>query len=245
MIDEQPHRDGILRLDSALHQAKSLYGSGLRRMETLRLRVQDLDFEMKQLTVRDGKGAKHRFTVLPAGLIPVLREHLASLRLTRHEDLAAGQGAVYLPGALDRKYPKAARDWGWQYVFPARDLSRDPRSGVTRRHHLDEATINKAIKAAVARVGIAKRARSHTFRDSFATALLQRGSDIRTIQELLGHRRANNNSDAKLDLRSPANKGDSMIVIGYTPWSCRGSRRENAVGAGRTQPQRRRIGAHS
>jgi integron integrase len=153
----------------------------------LRLRVQDLDFEMKQLTVRDGKGAKDRFTVLAEGIIPTLREHLANVRLTHQEDLAAGYGAVYLPGALDRKYPKAAREWGWQYVFPARDLSTDPHSGVVRRHHLDEATINKAIKAAVTRVGIAKRASSHTFRHSFATHALQRGADLRTIQELLGH----------------------------------------------------------
>jgi integron integrase len=166
---------------------KLLYGSGLRLLEGLRLRVQDLDFEMKQLTVRDGKGAKDRFTVLAEGIIPTLREHLANVRLTHQEDLAAGYGAVYMPGALDRKYPKAAREWGWQYVFPARDLSTDPRSGVVRRHHLDEATINKAIKTAVARVGIAKRASSHTFRHSFATHALQRGADIRTIQELLGH----------------------------------------------------------
>ena len=167
--------------------AKLLYGSGLRLMEGLRLRVQDLDFEMKQLTVRDGKGAKDRFTVLAEGVIPALREHLANVKLTHQEDLAAGNGAVYLPGALDRKYLKAAREWGWQYVFPARDLSTDPRSGVVRRHHLDEATINKAIKAAVARVGIAKRVSSHTLRHSFATHALQRGADIRTIQELLGH----------------------------------------------------------
>jgi integron integrase len=167
--------------------AKLLYGSGLRLMEGLRLRVQDLDFEMRQLTVRNGKGAKDRYTVLAEGVIPALREHLAGVRLTHQEDSAAGYGAVYLPGALDRKYPKAAREWGWQYVFPARDLSTDPRSGVTRRHHVDEATINKAIKAAVVRVGIAKRASSHTFRHSFATHALQRGADIRTIQELLGH----------------------------------------------------------
>lgn len=166
---------------------KLLYGSGLRLMEGLRLRVKDLDFEMRQLTVRDGKGAKDRFTVLAEGLIPGLREHLAGVRLTHEEDLRAAGGAVYLPGALDRKYPNAAREWGWQYVFPARGLSKDPRSGVIGRHHLDEATINKAIKAAVARVGIAKQASSHTFRHSFATHALQRGADIRTIQELLGH----------------------------------------------------------
>jgi len=166
---------------------KLLYGSGLRLMEALRLRVQDVDFQMKQLTVRDGKGAKDRYAILSEAVMGALREHLEQVRLIHREDLAKGYGAVYLPGALDRKYPKAAREWGWQYVFPARDLSKDPRSGQVRRHHLDEATINKAIKAAVSRVGIAKRVSSHTFRHSFATHLLQRGQDIRTIQELLGH----------------------------------------------------------
>jgi integron integrase len=166
---------------------KLLYGSGLRLMEALRLRVKDVDFAMKQITVRDGKGAKDRYTVLAEGVIPALQEHLARVRLTHAEDLKAGCGAVYLPGALEKKYPKAAREWGWQYVFPARGLSTDPRSGAVRRHHLDEATINKAIKAAAIRLGIAKRVSSHTFRHSFATHALQRGADIRTIQELLGH----------------------------------------------------------
>ena len=166
---------------------KLIYGSGLRLLEVLRLRVHDLDFEMKQLTVRDGKGAKDRYTVLPESVIPTLREHLERVRLTHQEDLRGGHGAVYLPGALDRKYAGAAREWGWQYVFPARDLSRDPRTGIVRRHHIDEGGVQHAIKAAVVRVGIAKQVSSHTFRHSFATALLQRGSDIRTIQELLGH----------------------------------------------------------
>jgi len=125
--------------------AKILYGSGLRLLEALRLRVQDVDFEMKQLTVRDGKGAKDRFTVLAEGVIRPLREHMEQVRLIHGEDLAVGGGAVYLPGALERKYPHAAREWGWQYVFPARDLSTDPRSGHVRRHHVDEGTINKAI----------------------------------------------------------------------------------------------------
>jgi integron integrase len=166
---------------------KLLYGSGLRLMEALRMRVKDLDFEMKQLTVRDGKGAKDRFTVLAEGVIAPLREHLEKVRQRHEADLRAGYGSVYLPGALERKYPNAAREWGWQYVFPARDLSVDPRSGVTRRHHVDEVTIHRAIKEAVRRVDIAKQVSSHTFRHSFATHALQRGADIRTIQELLGH----------------------------------------------------------
>jgi integron integrase len=166
---------------------KLLYGSGLRLMEALRLRVQDVDFEMKQITVRDGKGFKDRYTILPGAVIAPLQEHLASKRLTHEEDLRAGYGEVYLPYALERKYKHAARDWRWQYVFPARDLSTDPRSGLKRRHHLDEATISKAIRAAVERVGLTKRASSHTFRHSFATAALQAGADIRTVQELLGH----------------------------------------------------------
>jgi integron integrase len=167
--------------------AKLLYGSGLRLLEALRLRVHDLDFSMKQVTVRDGKGAKDRCTVLAESLIPALQEHLERVRLTHQEDVSQGYGAVYLPGALDRKYRGAAREWGWQYVFPARDLSTDPRTAITRRHHLEEATIHRAIKIAAGRTGIAKRVSSHTFRHSFATAALQRGADIRTIQELLGH----------------------------------------------------------
>jgi integron integrase len=167
--------------------AKLLYGSGLRLLEALRLRVQDVDFGMKQLTIRDAKGSKDRFTVLAESVIAPLKEHLLRVEGQHREDTAHGGGGVYLPGALERKYPHAAREWRWQYVFAARDLSVDPRSGAIRRHHLDETTIHRALQAAVRRVGIAKHVTSHTFRHSFATHALQRGADIRTIQELLGH----------------------------------------------------------
>jgi integron integrase len=167
--------------------AKLLYGSGLRLLEALRLRVKDVDFQMRQITVRDGKGAKDRFTVLADGLVAPLKEHLARVRLTHEEDLREGFGAVYMPGGLDRKLRNAAKDWRWQYVFPAQGFSTDPRSGAVRRHHVDEGTVSKAIRAAVARVGIAKRVTSHTFRHSFATHSLKNGAAIRTIQELLGH----------------------------------------------------------
>ncbi len=167
--------------------AKLLYGSGLRIMEAVRLRVQDIDFQMKQLTVRSGKGDKDRFTTFPATVTPLLQNHLAGVKTRHQQDLAQGHGEVYLPHALDRKYPHAPKEWAWQYVFPARDLSVDPRSGVTRRHHVDPSVINKAIKVAVRRAGLTKTISAHTFRHSFATHLLQRGTDIRTIQQLLGH----------------------------------------------------------
>ena len=167
--------------------AKLLYGSGLRIMEAVRLRVKDIDWAMKQLTVRSGKGDKDRFTTFPATLIPFLQNHLARVKTLHQQDLAQGHGAVYLPHALARKYRHAATEWGWQYVFPARNLSVDPRAGVTRRHHVDPSVINKAIKVAVRRAGLTKHISAHTFRHSFATHLLQRGTDIRTIQHLLGH----------------------------------------------------------
>jgi integron integrase len=166
---------------------KLLYGSGLRILEAVRVRVKDVDFAMKQVTVRSGKGEKDRFTTLPASLIPLLENQLRRVKAFHEQDLAAGHGAVYLPYALERKYPGAARDWSWQYLFPARDVSTDPRSGVVRRHHVDPAVVNKAIKVAARRVGLTKVISAHSFRHSFATHLLQRGTDIRTIQELLGH----------------------------------------------------------
>ncbi len=167
--------------------AKLLYGSGLRIMEAVRLRVQDIDYQMKQLTVRAGKGDKDRFTTFPATLTPLLQNHLAGVKTLHQQDLSHGHGAVYLPHALARKYPNADKEWGWQYVFPARNLSTDPRAALTRRHHVDPSVINKAIKAAVRRTGLTKRISAHTFRHSFATHLLQRGTDIRTLQQLLGH----------------------------------------------------------
>jgi integron integrase len=167
--------------------AKLLSGSGLRIMEAVRLRVKDIDYPMKQLTVRAGKGDKDRFTMFPATLLPLLQNHMAGVRTQHQQDLAQGYGAVYLPYALARQYPHTAKVWGWQYVFPARKLAVDPRTGVTRRHHVDPSVINKAMKVALRRAGLTKQSSAHTFRHSFATHVLQRGTDIRTMQQLLGH----------------------------------------------------------
>jgi len=166
---------------------KLLYGSGLRILEAVRLRIKDVDFAMKQVTVRSGKGDKDRVTTFPATLTPLLQNHLLRVKAMHQQDLAAGRGQVYLPEALGRKYPQAGREWIWQYVFPAREVAEDPRSGVKRRHHVDPSVINRAIKVAVGRAHLAKNVSAHTFRHSLATHLLQRGTDIRTIQELLGH----------------------------------------------------------
>lgn len=171
-----------------LLMARLLYGSGLRLMECLRLRVKDLDFAYRTVTVRDGKGEQDRVTILPESLIAPLQDHLRIVKRTHEEDLAKGYGAVYLPDALERKYPNAHKEWGWQYVFPANRLSVDPRSGVVRRHHLDESGLQKAIRQAAQRAGIAKPVSPHTLRHCFATHLLQAGYDIRTVQELLGHK---------------------------------------------------------
>ncbi len=198
-------------------QAKLLYGAGLRLLECLRLRVQDIDFERRAIIVRDTKGDQDRITMLPDSVIAPLKEHLQRVKRLHEEDLAKGYGAVYLPDALDRKYPNASREWLWQYVFPSDRLSADPRpspspvatgddlwsggggapslagagegrGGGLRRHHLDESGLQRAVRQAAQRAGLDKRVTCHTFRHSFATHLLENHYDIRTVQELLGHK---------------------------------------------------------
>jgi len=175
--------DGTNRLIAGL-----LYGSGLRLMECLRLRIKDVDFTYKQITVRDGKGEKDRVTMLPAKLKQPLMRHIQRVKLLHDDDLAAGYGEVFLPYALARKYPNAPKQWGWQYMFPAAHRSIDPRSEKQQKHHLSESTVQKAVEDAIRKSRVSKNASCHTFRHSFATHLLESGHDIRTVQELLGHK---------------------------------------------------------
>src|SRR5213592_2174139 len=177
------HLRGTPRLMAGL-----LYGSGLRLMECVRLRVKDVDFALAQITVRDAKGGKDRVTVLPLNLSEPLRRHLLRTKAQHEQDLEDGFGTVHLPFALSRKSPNAAREWAWQYVFPSSRIAVDPRSGKRQRHHVAEGILQSAIKKAVDASGIVKRANCHSLRHSFATHLLTKGYDIRTVQELLGHK---------------------------------------------------------
>jgi integron integrase len=167
---------------------KLLYGSGLRVSEAVRLRVKDLDFEQRHLAVRDGKGSHDRVTLLPEAVIPQLKEQLERARAIHRADLRQGLGAVHLPYALAHKYPNAEREWIWQYVFPSPTLSLDPRQAVTRRHHLSASAVQKAVRKAAKLARLEKRVTCHTLRHSFATHLLEAGYDIRTVQDLLGHK---------------------------------------------------------
>lgn len=188
VLDQSEVQEVLARLEGRdWLMANLLYGSGLRLMECVRLRIKDVDFRRSEIVVRDGKGAKDRRTILPGRLVEPLKRQIELASTLHAEDLSAGLGEVWLPFALARKYPRAAREPGWQYVFPSGQLSIDPEHGLQRRHHVDEKGLQRAMKAAVKRAGIVKQASCHTLRHSFATHLLEAGYDIRTIQELLGH----------------------------------------------------------
>lgn len=211
------HLEGLYWLVGML-----MYGAGLRLIEALRLRVQDIDFTSMKITVREGKGAKDRITMLPEIILPALQAHLKSVNSLHEKDLQAGFGTVYMPHALAKKYPCKNVEWAWQYVFPASKLSIDPRSGVKQRHHLDASAVQKAVKAAIKKAKIHKHASCHTFRHSFATHLLEAGYDIRTVQELLGHEDVNTTmvythvlNKGVLGVKSPADFLGSVLQAGH------------------------------